>query len=283
MSDEILFNIKEVANIVGVSPATIRNWERRGLFISRRDANSYRIYDLKDIDQLKKIKAYSDQRLNAQAIKKLLENDVSMTYEGFSPLAKNTNTDPSEEVIYSKKLLSQKWKQAREQKNLTLEKVSNDTGISTSYLSRIENMNANISLDMLNRLSEYYGESLIYFYGDNEASDTFYVEKGNRDPIDIGMSGVYIESLIKRKNTVMRPAVYTVLPSSGQKRSHSHRGEEFIFITQGEITVVLNTNEKYILKEGDSINFPSATPHFWYNDSNKICSMIWVHSPISAE
>lgn len=283
MDNEILFNIKEVANIVGVSPATIRNWERRELFISRRDDNNYRIYDLKAINQLKKLKGYSDQRLNAQAIKKLLKNDVSMTYEGFSPLAKNTSTDNSDDVIYSRKLLSQKWKQAREQKNLTLEQVSKDTGISTSYLSRIENMNANISLDILNRLSEYYGESLIYFYGDNETSDTLYVEKGSRDPIDIGISGVYIESLIKRKNTVMRPALYTVLPDSGQKRSHSHRGEEFIFITQGEITVVLNTDEKYILKEGDSINFPSATPHFWYNDTNKICTLLWVHSPISAE
>lgn len=281
MNDEILFNIKEVASIVGVSPATIRNWERKDLFASRRDDNNYRIYHLKDVDYLKKIKEYSDQRLNAQAIKKLLENDVSIAYDGFTPLAGNTTS--SDEVIYSKKLLSQKWKLAREQKQLTLDEVSNDTGISTSYLSRIENMNANISLDILNRLSEYYGESLIYFYGDDELADTLYVEKKDRDPIDIGLEGVYIESLIKRKNTVMRPAIYTVLPSSGQKRSHSHRGEEFIYIIQGEIAVILDTNEKFILKEGDSMNFPSSTSHYWYNDSNKICTLIWVHSPISAE
>lgn len=281
MNDKVFFNIKEVASIVGVSPATIRNWERRELFISKRDANNYRIYDLKDIHQLKKIKIYSDERLNAQAIKRFLEHDVSMAYDGFPSL--DHKTGASEDINYSKKLLSQKWKLAREQKKLTLEEVSKDTGISTSYLSRIENMNANISLDMLNRLSEYYGESLIYFYGDHESDDTFVVEKEHRDPIDIGMTGVYIESLIKRKNTIMRPAIYTVLPDSGQKRSHSHRGEEFIFIIQGEITVILNNDERYLLKEGDSINFPSRTSHFWSNDSNKICTLLWVHSPVNAE
>lgn len=281
MNDEIHFNIKEVASFVGVNPATIRNWEKRGLFVSKRNSNNYRIYDAKDIEQLKKIKIYSDQRLNANAVKKLMENDISMVYDGLSASADNTKA--SQESIYSKKLLSQKWKQAREQKKLTLEEVSRDTGISTSYLSRIENMNANISLDILNRLSEYYGESLIYFYGDDDTGDRIFVEKEHRDPIDIGLTGVYIESLIKRKNTVMRPAAYTVLPDSGQKRSHSHRGEEFIFILQGEITVMINEDEKYILKEGDSISFASYTPHMWYNDSNKICSLLWVHSPISAE
>ncbi|GLC78559.1 hypothetical protein LBYZC6_06730 [Lacrimispora brassicae] len=282
MNDEIRFNIKEVAAIVGVSPATIRNWEKNELFVAKRDANNYRVFHLNDIEQLKKIKEYSlDQRLNNQAIKKAMSRDISMAYSGL-PSALDNPASENAGKGYSKKLISEKWKQIREERNLTLDQVSKDTGISASYLSRIENMNANISLDILNRLSDYYGESIIYFYGDNETGDQYITKKAERDPIDIGLSGVYIESLIKRKKTVMRPALFTVLPNSGQKRLHAHRGEEFIIVTEGEITVTLNTSETYILKEGDSLNFPSQTPHLWYNHSNKICILLWVHSPINA-
>ena len=42
---EIYFTIKEAAGILGVSPLTLRNWDRSGKFPAKRHPmNNYRVY-----------------------------------------------------------------------------------------------------------------------------------------------------------------------------------------------------------------------------------------------
>lgn len=276
--DDLSFNIKEVAQKVGVTPATIRNWEKSELFFARRNTSNYRIYNMDDIDLLKRIKYLSiDKKMNSFSIKEILNQEFSLS----SPDIFHHN-ESFEPKHYSKRLMSKKWKKFREEKQLTLDEVSKETGISVSYLSKIENGNANISLDILSKLSEYYGESLLFFY-DDVSTEKLKITKEEREPLDIGLTGVYIESLIKRKNTVLRPAIFTVLPNSGQEKSHHHRGEEFIFVLEGEITFTLNQTENYTLQTGDSFSFQSSTPHSWENFSKKKTVLLWVHSPINTE
>ena len=71
--DKVTFTINQVAKILGVVPATIRNWEKNGMISSKRSASNYRIFTLDDIETLKKIKEYSvDKHMGTQAIKMLL-------------------------------------------------------------------------------------------------------------------------------------------------------------------------------------------------------------------
>ena len=63
-SDDVLFNINQVAKMLGVVPATIRNWEKNGLFVAKRKSNNYRVFDFDDIELLKKIKVYSLLKMN---------------------------------------------------------------------------------------------------------------------------------------------------------------------------------------------------------------------------
>lgn len=46
--------INDVAKILDVSPATIRNWEKNNLFVAKRNKNNYREYSQTDIELLKK-------------------------------------------------------------------------------------------------------------------------------------------------------------------------------------------------------------------------------------
>ena len=46
-------NVKEVANLLGVTPLTIRNWDQRGKLIAYRNpVNNYRLYKNEDIEVL---------------------------------------------------------------------------------------------------------------------------------------------------------------------------------------------------------------------------------------
>jgi len=48
---EIYFSIKEAAEILGVSPLTLRNWDKLGKFkASRHPMNNYRVYKLSTLE-----------------------------------------------------------------------------------------------------------------------------------------------------------------------------------------------------------------------------------------
>jgi DNA-binding transcriptional MerR regulator len=50
---EIYFSIKEAADILGVTPLTLRNWDKSGKFKAQRHPmNNYRVYKLSSIEKV---------------------------------------------------------------------------------------------------------------------------------------------------------------------------------------------------------------------------------------
>ena len=53
MTKEIYFSIKEAAGILGVSPLTLRNWDKSGKFPAQRHPmNNYRVYKLSALEHI---------------------------------------------------------------------------------------------------------------------------------------------------------------------------------------------------------------------------------------
>jgi len=50
---ERAITIKKAARFLGVHPATLRNWEKKGLFMASRDLSGYRRYTMEDLIHLK--------------------------------------------------------------------------------------------------------------------------------------------------------------------------------------------------------------------------------------
>ena len=270
---ELYFSINEVAKLLGVVPATIRNWEKQGFFVAKRSPNAYRIYSLEDIEILKKIKQYSiDDKMGTKAIKNLIQTQLSLPPLISTDVYESLNTP-------SRKLIGGKWKQYRDKLKLTLEDVATQVGISTSYLSKIENGLANISYEILERLATFYGESVLHFFEPEEETRNL-VEKGTGEPVEAGIPGVALESLISQKEHVLFPMMFYVEPGAGSPETHQHHGEEFIYIVNGTFRVILNHTEVYDMKTGDSMYFKSHEFHSWINPGKKTSQVLWVHSPV---
>lgn len=273
-NDEVLFNINQVAKILGVVPATIRNWEKSGLFTAKRKNNNYRVYSLDDIEILKKIRTYSiEQKMGNLGIKSIMMPGMKKP-----PIISSVENKDSGSK-YSKKLLTSKWKERREKMNLTLEEVSSQINISSSYLSKIENGQANISYEILDKLAAFYGESVLYFF-EKDADDSRLIREGCGEIAEIGLHGVKMESLISQRQHFLFPMMFTVEPGCGSVETHRHHGEEFIYMLSGKLEVSLNYNEIYTLKKGDSMYFKSFEYHSWINNGKKSAKLLWVHSPI---
>lgn len=53
-----------------------------------------------------------------------------------------------------------------------------------------------------------------------------------------------------------------------------HSGREFGFVTSGALTVTVNFDD-YLLRPGDSIAFPSTTPHRLWNAGEEPVQAVW--------
>jgi excisionase family DNA binding protein len=50
---KLLITIKEAAELFGVTPQTIRNWDRKGkLKASRHPMNNYRLYNRRELEKI---------------------------------------------------------------------------------------------------------------------------------------------------------------------------------------------------------------------------------------
>jgi len=271
--DNLTFGINDVAKVLGVVPATIRNWEKTGLFVAKRAENNYRIYTIDDIEVLKKIK----EVLNIQKNSRNGIVQILPAINSDNPLVNIVERD--KQPMYSKKLLNKRWKEYREEKGYTLEEVSKAVGISASHLSKLENGNANATLEVLEKIAYFYGESPIYFF-DLDYSEKRKITLGQGEKVSLGITGVDMESLISERGTSIYPIMYTVKPGCGNLEAHAHSGQEFIFILSGKIEIRLNDNEIYLLKKNDAFFFRSKEKHSWKNPASRsVATLLWVHSP----
>ncbi|PJA36968.1 MAG: hypothetical protein CO183_00700 [Candidatus Zambryskibacteria bacterium CG_4_9_14_3_um_filter_42_9] len=78
MTKEIYFSIKEAAEILGVSPLTLRNWDKLGKFRAQRHPmNNYRVYKLSALESIIQDIEEGTNKSNAEGrIKKLMINHL---------------------------------------------------------------------------------------------------------------------------------------------------------------------------------------------------------------
>ena len=68
-----LFAITAAAELAGMHPQTLRQYERLGLVSPTRTAGKTRRYSMKDVVQLREISSLSSEGLNLEGIRRILE------------------------------------------------------------------------------------------------------------------------------------------------------------------------------------------------------------------
>lgn len=255
------FNISEVAQQIGVTAGTIRNWEKAGLFVAKRSPKGYRQFSLNDIEKLKRIKNHSAEYFNPSNTQEEIEKRESADHD----------------VQF---LMSLKWKECRQKKRFRLNDVAKDIGISPAYLSRIENAKANASLEVLQKLADYYGENLLFYIKDS-GKNNHLVHSNEGEIIDIGVPGITMCSKIELANHTLSALLYTAAPGCGRSNPHGHSGEEFVYVLYGELEFTLNETETYVIHTGDSFAFRSSSVHSWKNNGTQMAIFLWVYTPIT--
>jgi XRE family transcriptional regulator, regulator of sulfur utilization len=162
--------------------------------------------------------------------------------------------------------LGETLKRIRKEKQYTLKMLASQTGVSISFLSQVERGKSNVTLDSLKKISDALGVNpSIFFNTNNEELNEIRSQFHYLDLSDGSIGASYV------------PILVTLKAGENEGNALSHEGHEFIFVVEGELTVIIEEQE-FVIKENESKMFDARKIHYWYNYRDKPVKFLLVSS-----
>lgn len=161
--------------------------------------------------------------------------------------------------------LAQRIRRHRLDRRLTLDDVSSRTGLSRSWLSKVENFRITPSLPALGQIASALSVSVAdLVQGLDNKPALIKVARHERKVIERNKSktnAVVYESLAhKRPHRTMDPFLLTIPAGVARKKALTHEGEEFLMVLQGAINFEFD-KQLHSLSKGDCLYFDGQVPH----------------------
>ncbi len=171
-------------------------------------------------------------------------------------------------------------KKFRLAKGLTLKDIEERAKVSATHVSEIERGMTSPTVGALAKIAGAIGTDVAYLVEKRNLSSVSIISKQDRKRMQYKEWGASYFSLAK---DVPEPKMsfLEVELDPGVKRpeeTSTHDGEEFALVTKGVMEIIIG-DEKFILKEGDSIHYKSNKPHAMRNIGDAKCRAIWVTLP----
>jgi transcriptional regulator with XRE-family HTH domain len=181
----------------------------------------------------------------------------------------------------------------RKEHRYSIRKLADRAGVSASLISDVERGKVEPSISTLKRVSDALGTTLTYFFSEPAHNAGRVVRAAERVVLQgaenstgelrsvIQTSGIRFE-LASPEQAEKIEAIfgrYEVGASLGDEPV-THAGEEWGMVLSGRLKVWVG-DEIHFLDPGDSIWFPSTTPHRMENVADGPTEYIWIDTPKS--
>ncbi len=198
--------------------------------------------------------------------------------------------------------LGEKIREERRKRKLTLELLSQKTGLSKSFLSQIERGLAQPSVSSLKKIAQEFGLSVVSLFA-NEANsrnlinlvpsfeprkqdspkyvqDVKVVRRNRRKTLTLPGSKISYELVTPDLNRQMEVLFLRFTPgdSSGEEPLLDPPGEKCCLVLKGALDYRAG-EEVYHLEAGDSIYHPANIPHSWQGTGNEPIEVIVILTP----
>lgn len=163
----------------------------------------------------------------------------------------------------------------------SLSDVAAATGISSSFLSLVENGKSDITVGRLTRLVAFYGVSVADLLPSaGPAADPDVVRRTEQRLLPSPAEGISFYLLGPLVSGLMMPMIVEMEPSARLAEYGRHHGEEFVHVLEGTLALELEGSEPRILEEGDSAYYSAERPHLFRNARDSgLLRLICVDSP----
>ena len=169
-----------------------------------------------------------------------------------------------------------KIRQLRVQKCLTLEELASRSELTKGFLSQLERDLSSPSIATLNDILEALGTTLGDFFKEDKEEKTvfqkadFFVDEQEQYTVNWIVPNT-------QKNT-MEPILLELPPGGRSFEMAPHSGEEFGFVTEGCITLVLG-EKKLTVRKGETFYLNGNSFHTIINEKKTAAKVLWVSTP----
>lgn len=170
--------------------------------------------------------------------------------------------------------LGQKIGRLRQERGLTLQEVSDGSGLTPSFLSRLERDKVNISVANLRKLALFFSVQMTYFFeGEDNQQAGQVVRPTERVRLSLDDAPVQVYSLLPPNNE-LEARLMEAQPGNGQQ-GFSGNGSQMVFLIRGNLHYQLG-DEEYALEVGDTLFYRADVAHNWVNTGNDVAVLLTV-------
>jgi transcriptional regulator with XRE-family HTH domain len=170
--------------------------------------------------------------------------------------------------------LGERVRSLRRERGLTLDLLSQRSGVSRAMISKLERGEKNPTLVVAAKVAEGLGVSLSQLVGVEERREVIVVRRQQRmvmrDP-GTGFERQLLSPSFGGRGIEFLRNVVPEGSSSGEFPPHRRGVEEYIVVEKGRLLAVLG-GEDYLLEEGDALYFEADVSHRFDNAGEGDCS-----------
>ena len=174
--------------------------------------------------------------------------------------------------------IGQKLRKLRKVRGLRLQDLAVGTGLSASFLSMVETGKSDITFAKLQRIVQFYGITIGSLL-DDAGADRVITRSNERKTLDSPSEGVQIQLMVPDLNRLIEAMMVTFEPGAEHEGPLAHEGEEVIFIIEGQLELILDEKNRYVLNKGDTATFPSTRTHKFRNIHSGISILYGANTP----
>ena len=166
----------------------------------------------------------------------------------------------------------------RELRGMSLRAVAAASGVSSSFLSQLENGRTNASVASLRKIAAALGVPPARLLDDSAAHTTGVLRAADRPRLPLEGAEKFIVALPPLRNLEVYAGRFEPGGTTGADPYAHGNSQELFIVTAGEVVLELGA-ERYTMRADDSIEFLSSTPHRVWNESDAPASVLWINSP----
>ena len=172
--------------------------------------------------------------------------------------------------------LGGKIKQMRNQLGLTQEELADRCELTKGYISQLENDLNSPSIATLTDILSALGSNLSEFFREEAEEKVVFTKE---EFFEKDSDGVKWNWLIPNaQKNMMEPVLVERAEGSSTAGDIPHEGEEFGYVLEGKIVIVLG-NKRYTCKKGEAFYYEASKPHSIFNKGKGKAKFLWVSTP----
>ena len=198
----------------------------------------------------------------------------------WQPVRGHTGIDTNLEVNID---VGARLRQMRENRNLTIRALAEQSGLAINTISLIENGKTSPSVATLQQLAFALRMPIAAFFENGTPKNNIAFYKANQRPRAAFEHGILEDLGAGMVSRGAEPFLVELEPQAGSGSDPIvHTGREFVYCLVGALTYTIEDQE-YVLEVGDSLLFEAHLPHRWRNEGTIPSRSLLVLCPTDEE